>query len=74
MVDVRGVTVAPQVYVAVGIRGDTFHNAAIEEAGFILAIHPDPDAPIFQVADLCLEAEPQEVLPLLLEALGEGAL
>ena len=71
IVDVRGVTVAPQVYVAVGIRGDTFHNAAIEEAKFIVAIHPDPDAPIFQVADLCLEADPAEVLPALLEALGE---
>ena len=70
IVDVRGVTVAPDVYVAVGIRGDTFHNAAIEEAKFILAIHPDPDAPIFQIADLCLEADPQEVLPALLETLS----
>ena len=70
VVDVRGVQVAPQVYVAVGIRGDTFHDAAIEEAKYIVAIHPDADAPIFQVADLCLEAEPQEVLPALLEALG----
>ena len=69
IVDVRGVTVAPDVYVAVGIRGDTFHNAAIEGAKFIAAIHPDPDAPIFQVADLCLEADPAEVLPALLEAL-----
>jgi electron transfer flavoprotein alpha subunit len=70
VVDVRGVTVAPKVYVAVGIRGDTFHNAAIEEAQFIVAIHPDPEAPIFQVADLCLEVDPQDVLPALLEALG----
>jgi len=70
IVDVRGVTVAPEVYVAVGIRGDTFHNAAIEEAQFILAIHPDPDAPIFEMADLCLEAEPQEIVPVLLELLG----
>ena len=69
VVDVRGVTVAPQVYVAVGIRGDTFHDAAIADAKFIAAIHPDPDAPIFQVADLCLEADPAEVLPSLLEAL-----
>ena len=69
VVDVRGVTVAPQVYVAVGIRGDTFHNAAIEDAKFIVAIHPDPTAPIFEVADLCLEADPQEVLPALLETL-----
>ena len=69
IVDVRGVTVAPELYVAVGIRGDTFHNAAIEGAKFIVAIHPDPTAPIFQVADLCLEAEPKEVLPPLLEVL-----
>jgi len=69
VVDVRGVTVAPQVYVAVGIRGDTFHNAAIEGAKFIAAVHPDPTAPIFKVADLCLEADPTEVLPALLEAL-----
>ena len=69
IVDVRGVTVAPEIYVAVGIRGDTFHNAAIEEAKFIVAIHPDPAAPIFQVADLCLEADPKEALPPLIEAL-----
>lgn len=70
VVDVREVTVAPKVYVAVGIRGDTFHNAAIEGAKFILAIHPDPTAPIFQVADLCVEADPKEVLPALLKALS----
>ena len=70
IVDVRGVTVAPRLYVAVGIRGDTFHDAAIEGARFIVAIHPDPAAPIFQVADLCAEADPREVLPALLEALG----
>ncbi len=70
VVDVRGVEVRPDVYVAVGIRGDTFHNAAIEGAEYIVAIHPDPDAPIFQVADLCLEAEPAEVLPALLEVLN----
>jgi electron transfer flavoprotein alpha subunit len=69
IVDVRSVMVAPDVYVAVGIRGDTFHNAAIEDAKFIVAIHPDSDVPIFEVADLCLQAEPREVVPALLEAL-----
>lgn len=72
IVDVRGVTVAPQVYVAVGVRGDAFHNAAIEDAKFIVAIHPDADAPIFQVADLCLEVDPKEVLPALLELVTGG--
>lgn len=71
IVDIRGVTVAPQVYVAVGIRGDTFHNAAVENARFILAIHPDPTAPIFRVADLCIEADPKEVLPALIAALEQ---
>jgi electron transfer flavoprotein alpha subunit len=70
IVDVRGTTVSPDVYVAVGIRGDTFHNAAMDEAKFIIALHPDPNAPIFEMADLCVEAEPEEVLPLLLQALG----
>jgi electron transfer flavoprotein alpha subunit len=70
IVDVRGATVAPRLYVAVGIRGDTFHDAAIEDARFIVAIHPDPDAPIFQVADLYVEADPREVLPTLLKVLG----
>jgi len=70
VVDVRGVEVAPETYVAVGIRGDTFHNSAIEKAKYIVAIHPDPDAPIFRVADLCLEADPQEVLPALLEKIS----
>lgn len=69
VVDLRGVVVAPQVYVAVGIRGDTFHNAAVENSRFILAIHPDPTAPIFRVADLCIEADPKDVVPALLAAL-----
>lgn len=69
IVDVRGMTVSPKIYVGVGVRGDTFHNAAIEGAKFVVAIHPDPDAPIFDVADLCVEARPEEVLPSLLEAL-----
>lgn len=70
VIDVRGVTVAPDVYVAVGIRGDDFHNTAIEDAKYVLAVHPDPGAPIFEMADLVLVADPQEVLPALLEALG----
>lgn len=69
IVDVRGVTVSPELYVAIGIRGDTFHNAAMKESRFIIAIHPDPSAPIFGLADLCVEAEPEDVLPALLDAL-----
>lgn len=70
MVDVRGVSVAPQVYVAVGIRGDTFHNGAMEDARFIIAVHPDKNAPIFELADLCVQADPEAFLTELLAALS----
>ena len=73
IVDLRHVLVKPEVYVAIGIRGDTFHNAAVEGAKFIIAVHPDATAPIFEVADVCLEAEPAELLPLLLKALEQAA-
>lgn len=72
IIDLRHVSAAPDVYLAAGIRGDTFHNAAVEEAKFIAAIHPDPVAPIFQIADICVEAEPAEVLPHLIEALQQA--
>ncbi len=70
IVDVRGVEVAPELYVAVGLRGDTFHNAAIAGAKYVIAIHPDPGAPIFSAADLCIEADPTEALPMILESLN----
>lgn len=70
MVDLRGVTLSPDIYVAVGIRGHTFHNAAMEDAKFIVAIHPDGGAPIFEIADLCIEDDPVGVLAALLEALS----
>lgn len=69
VVDVRGISVSPDVYVAVGIRGDTFHDAAIAESGFIVAIHPDPEAPIFEIADLCVAAEPPEILAAMMQVL-----
>ena len=69
-VGVTGVEVAPELYLAVGIRGDTIHNAAIARAKRVIAIHPNPDAPIFAVADECVVAEPKELLPKLIERLS----
>jgi electron transfer flavoprotein alpha subunit len=69
VVDVRDSTPSPELYIAVGVRGDTFHNAALEDADFIVAIHPDSKAPIFEIADLGVEAKPEELLPVLLEML-----
>jgi len=70
MVDVRGTEVSPELYVAVGIRGDTFHNAAMRNSRFIVAIHPEADAPIFEIADVCAVADPPDLIALVLEELG----
>jgi electron transfer flavoprotein alpha subunit len=72
-VGVTAQEVAPELYVAVGIMGDTIHNAAISGARKVIAIHADPSAPIFKAADLGLTGEPKEVLTQLLAALKSGA-
>ena len=68
-VGVTGQEVAPALYVAVGIAGDTIHNAAIAGARQVIAIHANPLAPIFTVSDLGLVADPKTVLPALIAAL-----
>ena len=68
-VGVTGQEVAPDLYIAVGIAGDTIHNAAITQARQVIAIHPNPGAPIFKVADLGLVVEPKEILSALIAAL-----
>jgi electron transfer flavoprotein alpha subunit len=69
MVDVTGHRVAPRLYVAFGVAGDVLHAAAIQDARFVVAVHPDPEAPIFQQADLGIVGEPVEAIDRLLEAL-----
>lgn len=69
-VGVTAQEVAPDLYLAVGIRGDTLHNAAITRARQVVAIHPNPDAPIFAVADYGVAADPKAFLPKLLAQLA----
>ncbi len=69
-VGVTAQEVAPDLYIAIGIRGDTMHNAAIARARQVVAIHSNPDAPIFAVADHGVVATPKEFLPKLLEYLA----
>ncbi|MBQ7799039.1 MAG: FAD-binding protein [Oscillospiraceae bacterium] len=50
-VGLTGKTVCPAVYVAVGVSGAVHHIVGMQQAGVVIAINPDKDAPIFDYAD-----------------------
>lgn len=66
-VGTSGQTVKPKVYMALGISGSFQHMGGIKGNPFILAVNKNPKAPIFQVADVGVEADILEFIPELTE-------
>jgi len=66
-----GKTVRPRIYVACGISGAIQHLVGMQDADLIIAINRDPEAPIFEVADLGIVGDAAKVVPAITARIRE---
>lgn len=68
-----GATVSPRLYLACGISGARQHTVGMQGSGFIVAVNHDPQASIFNLADVCVVEELTVFLTALLEQAGPAS-
>ncbi|MBN1576657.1 MAG: electron transfer flavoprotein subunit alpha [Chitinispirillaceae bacterium] len=66
-----GKTVCPKLYIACGISGSVQHMAGMQSSDFIIAVNKDPDASIFQIANLGIVGDVLEIVPALVGSFRE---
>jgi electron transfer flavoprotein alpha subunit len=71
-VGITGRSIKPQLYVSIGASGKFNHAIGFRSAATVLAVNPDPDALIFDVADIGIVADWRDVVPVLTTALGRA--
>ena len=62
-----GVTVRPKLYIACGISGQIQHIAGMQDAGIIISINNDENAPINTIADYVINGTVEEVIPKMIK-------
>lgn len=71
-VGITGHSIAPQLYIGVGLSGKFNHSVGVRAAGTVLAVNNDPDALIFDHADIGIVADWHDVVPQLTARLAEA--
>jgi electron transfer flavoprotein alpha subunit len=72
-VGITGRSIAPRLYVAIGLSGKFNHMVGVRAAGTILAINADRNAPVFEQCDVGIVGDWHQVVPQLREALRRAA-
>ena len=62
-----GVTGHPKLYIACGISGQIQHIAGMQDAGIIISVNSDPNAPINSIADYVINGTVEEVIPKMIK-------
>lgn len=65
-----GATVNPKLYIALGISGARQHTMGMQGSGFIVAVSTDPQAAIFNIADVCIVENMADFIPIWLDRAG----
>lgn len=67
MIGQSGRTVRPRLYIGVGISGMSHHVVGMDGSELVVAINSDPNAPLLELADICIVGDFREILPPLLK-------